>query len=156
MWRGVVLAFWLLAMWASPATADSSVDVSIDPGGHYVVQFHSPEMTFGGAIGQPPTNVRTMDRHDGVGDLHSVEFDYSGRTSRITACEGCSGGAKVRSKPCEASCGSGSAIAITGSRRGAHAAFSRRAKSRNPVFHRTSIIPPASGILGPGSALARA
>src|SRR5262249_42476688 len=85
VWRGGLLVLWLLAPWASPAAAQETVDISVDTSGHYVAQFHSPEMTFRGGLGMAPSNVRTSDGDAGVGTFHRLEFDYGGRTSRITA-----------------------------------------------------------------------
>lgn len=87
MVRAVLAALWLVGLTLSPVLAQPAggIDVSVDAAGHYVIQTHAPEMTFGGDLGMPPSAVRTSDGRDGVGSFHAVEVDYGGRTSRITA-----------------------------------------------------------------------
>jgi hypothetical protein len=83
----VVSAVWLVAMTAPPAASQTTprIDLAIDPAGHYSIVAHNPEMTFGGDLGTPPTDIRTTDGQDRLGAFHAVEFDYGGRTSRIVA-----------------------------------------------------------------------
>jgi hypothetical protein len=87
MLRTLVAAALAISALAQPtvAAASSSIDVVVDPSGSYSVRFHAPDMTFGGQLPSAPTAVRSSDGTDAVGANHRVEFDYSGRTSAITA-----------------------------------------------------------------------
>jgi len=42
-------------------------------------------MTFAGDLPASPSAIRATDGQDSVGQFHTVEFDYGGRTSSITA-----------------------------------------------------------------------
>jgi hypothetical protein len=85
--RTLLALVWLVGVTVSPvaAQAAAAIDVAVDPSGHYTVRFASPAMTFGGDLGVAPTAVRTSDGHDALGDFHLVEFEYSGRSSSISA-----------------------------------------------------------------------
>jgi hypothetical protein len=83
--RVLLAAAFILAISVTPALAQSApaIDVTVDPSGHYTIVTHAPEMTFGGDVGQPVSNVRASDGQDAVGAFHEVDFDYGGRTSGI-------------------------------------------------------------------------
>jgi hypothetical protein len=77
----------LLATHVTPAQAQSApaIAVTVDPTGHYTILTHDPEMTIGGEVGQPVSNIRTSEGQNAVGVFHEVDFDYGGRTSGIIA-----------------------------------------------------------------------
>jgi hypothetical protein len=78
----------LLFATAVPVAAQSAnvgLDISVDPGGRYTLQAHSPQLAFGGDIGQPVSNLRSTDGQDALGAFHEVDFDYAARTSGIRA-----------------------------------------------------------------------
>jgi hypothetical protein len=83
----LLATLWLLGVMQPPTAAHASaaIDVSMDASGYYTIQTHSPEMTFAGHVPAPLSAVRTSDGQDGVGQFHTLEFDYGGRTSSITA-----------------------------------------------------------------------
>ena len=70
------------AVQARQHTGDA-IDVSVDPSGHYSIQTHTPEFTFGGDIGRPLASITASDGQDAVGAFHEVAFEYGARASAI-------------------------------------------------------------------------
>jgi len=83
--RNILLVALFLLSTAAPVAAQgtATIDVSVDPGGHYSIQTHAPDWSFGGDVGHALSNIRSSDSQDGVGAYHEVAFDYGSRSSSI-------------------------------------------------------------------------
>ena len=86
MRRTFVALILLVALGAPPAAAQpslTSIDVSVDPSGHFELRLHAPDWTFGGDVGRPVTNITEANGQDALGAFHQVDFDDAVRSSAI-------------------------------------------------------------------------
>jgi hypothetical protein len=86
MRRTFVALVLLLALGAAPAAAQPSPslpDVTVDLSGHYEIRLHSPDLSFGGDVGRPVTNISEANGQDALGAFHEVDFDDAARSSGI-------------------------------------------------------------------------
>jgi hypothetical protein len=71
----------------APTTPDNqpptTLDLAVAPSGRFEIRAHAPDLTFGGDVGHPLTNVRDADGQDSLGSFHQVDFDWPARSGSI-------------------------------------------------------------------------